>query len=103
MMLKKVVAISMKEYGREKLKEISVELMMEYVHDVVLPKLCKETTGATPTNASSQKDVKFLLKHYGLSCACFVTVCNWMKEKSPVLSMAGNHSTNISTPQQYFY
>jgi hypothetical protein len=57
-MLNKDVAISIKEYGREKLQEMSVELMTEYVHDVVLPKLCKEATGSIPTDASYQEGVK---------------------------------------------
>ena len=79
-MLNKEVEISMKEYGREKLQEMSVELMTEYVHDVVLPKLCKEATGSIPTDSSYQEDVKLLLKQYGLSCVCIGTVCNWMKK-----------------------
>jgi hypothetical protein len=79
-MLNKDVAISMKEYGREKLQEMSEELMTEYVHNVVLLKLCKEATGSTPTDASYQEDVKLLLKQYGLNCVCFGTVCNWIKK-----------------------
>jgi hypothetical protein len=61
----------------KKLQEISVELMTEYVHDVVLPKLCNKTTGATFTDASYQEDVILLLKN-GLSCVSVGTVYNWM-------------------------
>jgi hypothetical protein len=70
----------MKEYGREKLQEMPVELMTEYVHDVVLLKLCKEAIGATPTDALYREDVELLLKQHGLNCFCVGTVCNWMKK-----------------------
>jgi hypothetical protein len=70
----KDVAISIQQYGRENLQELSVKLMADYIHNTILPKLCHEATGATLTDDSYQSDVKLLLKRYGLSSVCLGTM-----------------------------
>jgi hypothetical protein len=75
----KDVAISIQHYGRENLQELSVELMADDINNTILPKLCHEATGATPTDDSYQSDVKLLLKRYGLSSVCLGTVCSCIK------------------------
>jgi hypothetical protein len=76
----KDVAIGIQQYGRENLQQLSVELMADYIHNIILPKLCHEATGATPTDESYQSDVKLLLKRFGLTSICLGTVCSWMKK-----------------------
>ncbi len=43
-----------------------MELLFEYIHDVVLPKLCKEETIAVPTDVAYSSDFTVLLGKYGL-------------------------------------
>jgi len=42
----------MQEYGREHLHELSVELMAEYLHSIVLPKMVEEATGVKICDAA---------------------------------------------------
>jgi hypothetical protein len=68
------ITVVIKQYLREHLHEPSVELLCEYIHDVVLPKLTKEATGAAPNNDRYSSDLK-----YGLKTISMSTVCCWMK------------------------
>jgi hypothetical protein len=56
-----------------------VELLFEYIHDVVHPKLCKEETSAVPTDDAYSSDFTALLGKYGLRTISMSTVCHWMK------------------------
>ena len=71
--------LAIKQYACEHLHELSVELLFEYIHDVVLPKLCKEETGAVPTDDAYSSDLTVLLSKYGLRTISMSTVCCWMK------------------------
>jgi hypothetical protein len=44
------ITIALKEFGREHLHELSVELFLVHIHNVILPKLVKDTTNADPTD-----------------------------------------------------
>jgi hypothetical protein len=73
------VIVAIKQYLREHLHELSVELLCEYIHETVLPKMIRESTGAVPTNEVYVNDVKVLLGKYGLKTVGVSTVCQWMK------------------------
>ena len=73
------ITIALKEFGREHLHELSVELFLVHIHNVILPKLVKETTNADPTDEKYKSDVLELLGRYGLSSVSVSTACRWMK------------------------
>jgi len=73
------VIVAIKQYLREHLHELSVELLCEYIHETVLPKMIRESTGAVPTNEVYINDVKVLLGKYGLKTISMSMVCWWMK------------------------
>ena len=60
------VTVAIKQYLREHLHELSVELLCEYIHYTMLPMMIRESTGAVPTDAQYINDVKLLLGKYGL-------------------------------------
>ena len=41
----KDVSLKMQAYARENLHELSVELMMEHLHNTIIPNLVKQSTG----------------------------------------------------------
>jgi len=51
----------------------------EYIHETVMPKMTRESTGAVPTDKVYINDVKKLLGKYGLKTSSVSTVCWWMK------------------------
>jgi len=69
------VTVAIKQY----LCELSVELVCEYIHETVLPKMIRESTGAVPTDEVCVHDVKLLLGKYGLKTISMSMVCWWMK------------------------
>jgi len=73
------ITIALKEFGREHLHELSVELFLVHIHNVILPKLVKDTTNADPTDEQYKSDVLELLGRYGLSSVSVSTACRWMK------------------------
>jgi hypothetical protein len=73
------VIIALKEFGREHLHELSVELFLVHIHDKILPKLVKDTTNADPTDERYNNDLVALLGRFGLSSVSISTACQWMK------------------------
>ncbi len=74
----------MQQYGREYLADLSIEMMVEYIHSIVLPSMVAEERSATveevrENETSYQEEVKAILKRYGLACICPATVYRWMK------------------------
>jgi hypothetical protein len=69
------VTVAIKQY----LCELSVELVCEYIHETVLPKMIRESTGAVPTDEVCVHDVKLLLGKYGLKTISMSMVCWGMK------------------------
>ena len=74
----------MQQYGREYLADLSIEMMVEYIHRIVLPSMVAEERSATveevrENETSYQEEVKAILKRYGLACICPATVYRWMK------------------------
>ncbi len=74
--------VTIKQYYLCKhLHELSVDLLCEYIHDTVLPKMIKESTGAVPTDDQYINDVKLLFGKYGLQTISVSAVCNMKSGK----------------------
>jgi hypothetical protein len=69
------LTIALKEFGREHLHELSVELFIVHMHDVILPKLVKDTTNADPIDEQYKNDLVASLVRYGLSSVSISTTC----------------------------
>jgi hypothetical protein len=54
------VTILLKEFRREHLHELSVDLFLVHIHDKILPKLVKDTTNADSTD----EQYKMIWLHY---------------------------------------
>ena len=70
------------QYAREHLHELSIEFMCEYLHDCILPKMVEERNGITreSNEESYNKELKTLLREYGLTCLSQLTVYRWIKK-----------------------
>ena len=68
--------------AREKLLELSVELICEYLHDTVIPKMVKDASGVEKSvNEELYTDkAKEILKEYGLTCIDPSTVYRWLQK-----------------------
>ena len=51
------ITIELKEAGRQHLHELSAELFLVHIHNVILPKLVKDTTNADPTTKQYKSDL----------------------------------------------
>ena len=65
----KEVCTSLQQYAREHLSELSVELICEYLHDTVIPKMVKDASGVEKSVNEElyPEKAKELLKEYGLN------------------------------------
>ncbi len=72
----KDISIKIQQYTRENLQQLSVELIMEYVHETILPKLICQLTGAVSGDEQYDNDKKDLL---GLKLLSIITVYRWMR------------------------
>jgi hypothetical protein len=70
----------MKEYGRENLSELSVEMMHTYLHDTIIKSLVTERLleGKRASESEYEEEKLQILKEYGLSCLCHITTYHWM-------------------------
>jgi hypothetical protein len=74
-----IVVTVMKEYGRENLSELSVEMMHTYLHDSILRSLVIERLEGKETSDSEYENEKLkLLQEYGLKCLDHTTTYRWM-------------------------
>ncbi len=86
--LKPKACKAVKKYGNCNLASMSVEVMSQYIHHMVLPQIIedewKEKLRAGEMNASEpqgyEKELKTLLKWYGLTCICLGMVYRWTKK-----------------------
>ena len=69
------VTIALKEFGREHLHELSVDLFFVHIHDKILPKLVKDTTNPDPTDERYKNDLVALLGRFGLSSISINNAC----------------------------
>ena len=70
----KDVSLKIQAYARENLHELSVELMMEYLHNTIIPNLVKQSTGVGPEEEAYVSKKKELFEQYGLKKLCISTV-----------------------------
>ena len=75
----KDISIKIQQYARENLQQLSVELIMEYMHETILPQMICQLTGAVPGDEQYDNDKKELLGQYGLKLLSISTVYRWMK------------------------
>lgn len=68
------MCLKVKQYAKEIIVEISIELMWEYFHDTILLKLVKEKFKASKYNNSYGEHFKTLLNEYGLAKLCPITI-----------------------------
>ena len=63
----KDICQSIQQYGHEHLHELSMELMCEYLHDMILPKLVKEQAGVVRGDDGEVYDNELckMLRTYG--------------------------------------
>ena len=74
------VCHAMKGYATPNLGTLSVEMMSEYIHHVILPQMIenelKESNGELDQEQAREK----VLKQYGLTKICLSTVYKWLKK-----------------------
>ncbi len=70
----------MKEYDRENLSELSVEMMHSYLHDTIVKSLVMERLQGQNgiSNCEFEEEKLNLFQEYGLSCLCRKTTYQWM-------------------------
>ena len=70
-----------KQYARENLPELSIELMSEYIHNIVIPSIIKERSAVEPSEGEKyEKEMRDLLREYGLKTICPSTIYRWLKK-----------------------
>jgi len=71
------------QYAKENLSQLSVEFLLEYLHDVVLPQMVKERHGIDKNNVSDEiylAEEARVLNEYGLTHIDPTTVGRWMRK-----------------------
>jgi hypothetical protein len=70
----------MKEFGRENLSELSIDMMDSYLHNTIVKSIViKRLQGQEPKSESEFEEEKLnLFREYGLSCLCHTTIYRWM-------------------------
>jgi len=78
----KEVCTSLQQYAREHLSELSVELICEYLHDMVIPKMVKDASGVEKSvnEELHTGKAKEILKEYGLTCIDPSTIYRWLQK-----------------------
>ena len=67
-----------KAYMREKLASLSIELVFDYFHDIILPKLVKERYKIDKKSKLYEEKEQMLLAEYGLKKLSLITVYRYM-------------------------
>ena len=70
------VVTNINQYAREHINELSAQLILEYLHEVIIPELVREVPN--PENKSADQLTTELLHEYGLSKLSLETVTRWM-------------------------
>ena len=58
------------QYSKEHLHELSVELVSEYIHDVIIPVMVQERYLVTPVDERYEETAKGLIAQIGLKKIC---------------------------------
>ena len=70
------VVIKINQYSKENIHRLSAQLILEYLHDTIIPEMIKERDNHD--NKSQEEMTRELLQEYGLSSLTVGTVCRWM-------------------------
>ena len=76
-----IVVTVMKEYGREHLADLSIEMMHSYLHETILKSLVAKRQSDKSVKMCDKEYLaksKELMKEFGLTCICRETVYSWM-------------------------
>ena len=71
---------AMKEYATSNLATLSVEMMSEYIHHVVLPQMIENEVKESNRELDQENAREKILKQYGLTKICLSTVYKWIKK-----------------------
>jgi hypothetical protein len=74
----KDVCIKIQQYARENLPQLSIELILEYLHHIILPEMVKQRAGLAEADEGYEMEKKDLLAEYGLTKLSITTVYRWM-------------------------
>ena len=74
------VCHTIKEYATSNLSTLSVEMMSEYLHNVVLPQLVENEVKESNEELDQESAREKILKQYGLTNICISTVYKWIKK-----------------------
>jgi hypothetical protein len=76
------ITATIKQYCKEHLGELSVEFLLEYLHQTVVPTMVKEIHGKRRAEMSEEEYaevVQQVLKPYRLTCISISTVSRWLQ------------------------
>ena len=76
----KDICLSIQQYARENLHKLSIEFLREYLHDVFLPKMVKESYMLKPNSEGYEQSLLELLKKYNLTCISPSMIATWMEK-----------------------
>jgi hypothetical protein len=74
------VCHTIKEYATSNLSTLSVEMMSEYIHNVVLPQLIENEVKESNKELDQESAREKILKQYGLTNICISIVYKWIKK-----------------------
>ena len=81
------ICTNIKEYARENLDTLSIEMLSDFIHDKVLPILVMDLFDSTEKSVRAMmannkeqynKQLRIILKQYGLTCVSPSTVYRWI-------------------------
>jgi hypothetical protein len=67
------------QYSKKHLHELSVELVSEYIHDVIIPAMVEERYLVTPVDERYEETAKGLIAGFGLKKIYPSTIYKWLK------------------------
>ncbi len=76
------ITATIKQYCKEHLGELSVEFLLEYLHQTIIPTMVKDMHGKRKEEMGEEEYaevVRQILKPYRLTCLSISTVTRWMQ------------------------
>jgi hypothetical protein len=73
---------AIREYATANLGTLSIEMMLQYIHKVILPQMNAKERGDDnqPMLETSDGECSQILRRYKLTCICLSTVYRWLKK-----------------------
>ncbi len=73
----KDICIKIQQYAHENLPQLSIKLILEYIHGTILPEMLKQR-GCLSDDQDYERKQRELLSEYGLTNVSITTVYRWM-------------------------